>query len=219
MNVNIIKVKFCRLIFQAKNLVKALLVLGASALLGSGFANAATVTGTLSFVVAFEQVMSGGSAIGVDFGDFPLASGIDADGIFDLDISNATISAVAGDFLTAGLSAGSIMSLKDFRYDLVGVPNPIATTGTFEFSMLSLTPPAIVSGPGGGDFIGAGILQDSSGFYDDTAVDWTFNNVTGQIAIVAIGAAGVAVVPLPGSLIFMFSALGGLLLAKRKSAA
>lgn len=193
--------------------LKQLLIVCAMSSLFSGVASAATVNGTFSFFVAFSQVTSGGTPIGVDFGDFPLNTGINPDGVFDSDISSATISATSGDFV--GLLDPSIL-LKDFSYDLIGVPNPIATSGGFQFSMTSLTPPAVPGGgPGEGDFVGQGVLVDTINGFDPTLIDWTFNDANGVIAIVAIGAVGIAPVPLPAAFWLMLSSVSGLLLTRR----
>lgn len=175
----------------------------------AGNTQAATVNGTIEFQVTYMNVFELGSEVGVDFGSLvPFSL---ADGVFDTDISTGSVFISTGDFVTAGVVGGSTIFLTDFRFDLTGSPNPVATVGSFEFSMLSLVPP----GAGAPDFTGSGFLHDTSNNFDDTQVDWSFNANTNIFAVVGLSATGNPV-PVPGALVLFASALGGLTLVRRK---
>ena len=161
-------------------------------------AQAATVTGSVTLAASFGFVFESGVGAGVDFVDFGSAAPSPA--AFDTDLSPAQLTGVTGDFVTAGITAGSLVSIKDFRFDLVGVSNPIVIGSVFEFSITSVTPPTTFTGVGAGDFSGSGILHDTSGTYDDTLFDFTYNNVNDQIALITNTATGnPSPVPVPGA--------------------
>lgn len=191
-----------------------LLPVALTGVLAATAAQAATVVGSVTLAASFGFVVETGSDAGIDFVDFGLGNPSPS---FDTDVSTARIQAVSGDFATIGIVPGSFVDVKDFRFDLAGVDNPIVIGSIFEFSITSVVPPSIFSGsglPGAGDFSGSGVLHDTSGTYDDTLYDFTFNNINGAIALVTNTATGNPV-PVPGAVWLFGSALLGLAARKR----
>lgn len=197
-----------------QNKIKSLL-----ALLGVIFsvqAQAMPVTGSVTLAAGLGFVIESGADAGVDFVNF--GSPTPADGLIDSDISTAQLTSVSGDFAAVGITPGSLVSVRDFRFDLAGVVNPIVIGSVFEFSITSVVAPTIFSGtgaPGAGDFSGSGVLVDTTGFFDDTLYDFTFNNINGSIALITNSATGVGAVPIPGAVWLFGSALLGLVIRKR----
>ena len=195
-----------------KSLLSA--VIGWAFTLMAGQASAATVTGTIEFQVAFQNVLESSVIVGVDFGSLS-PTFQPADGVFDNDPSKGVVFLSSGDFAAAGIGPGSLIDLIDFRFDL-STPGPYAMVGTFDFFMTAIVPSGATSGTAMNDFTGSGFLQDGSGTYDDTLVDWSFNANTNTFAVVGLSSTGNPV-PIPAGIWLFASAMGGLLLARRKS--
>lgn len=207
--------KICERAFRRFGSIKHLLLALAFV---SGPVSAAPVVGSVTLAASFGFVIESGADAGIDFVD--IGSPSPALAAIDSDISTAQLTAVSGDFLTVGITPGSFVSVKDFRFDLTGVDNPIVIGSIFEFSITSVVPPTIFSGsgaPGAGDFSGSGVLVDTTGFFDDTIYDFTFNNVNNSIALITNTAAGVGVVPVPGAVWLFGSSILGLVTIKRRS--
>ena len=167
---------------------------------------------SVTLATSFGFVIESGTEAGVDFIDF--ASGaVNPSPSFDNDISTALITSVAGDFVTAGITPGTNVDVKDFRFDLVGIDNPILIGSVFTFSITDITPPS-ETGTGAGDFSGEGILIDTTGTFDPTLYDFIFNNINGDLALITNTAVGDPI-PVPGALWLFGSALVGLLVASR----
>ena len=176
-------------------------------------ASAATVNGSVTLATSFGFVIESGVEAGVDFIDF--ASGAtNPSPSFDNDISTALVTSIAGDFVTAGITPGTSVDVKDFRFDLVGIDNPILIGSVFTFSITDIIPPS-ETGTGAGDFSGEGILIDTTGTFDPTIYDFTFNNINGDLALITNTAVGNPI-PVPGAVWLFGSALAGMLVARRK---
>ena len=176
-------------------------------------ASAATVNGSVTLATSFGFVIESGVEAGVDFIDF--ASGAtNPSPSFDNDISTALVTSIAGDFVTAGITPGTSVDVKDFRFDLVGIDNPILIGSVFTFSITDIIPPS-ETGTGAGDFSGEGILIDPTGTFDPTIYDFTFNNINGDLALITNTAVGNPI-PVPSAVWLFGSALAGMLVARRK---
>lgn len=201
------------LIYGLKKAKRALLrlpfmvLLACTVMFSSQSAKAAMVNGTIEFQVLFMNVLdTGGTIIGVDFGDVPTFDVPDGlEPLPDGDISRGGVVASSGDFATAGIGPGSLISLTDFYFDL-STPGPYAQAGNFDFFMTAIAP-STGTGSTVGDFTGSGFLVDTSGGFDNTQVDWSFNANTNIIALVGLNAAPI---PLPAAFWLFGAALASL---------